>query len=115
MCLFKKRIVSIKKNDIKREWYVVDAAGSTLGRLSELTNKRVFRKDEYDFFKNAYEFLAELLIKNQIKSFKSNKKISNFIDPKKLTQREKTVLKIYLKKIKELKTRLKADFGEEYV
>ena len=25
---------SIKKNDIKREWYVVDAAGSTLGRLS---------------------------------------------------------------------------------
>lgn len=88
---------------------------STLERLSELTNKGVFRKDEYDFFKNAYEFLAELLIKNQIKSFKKNNKISNFIDPKKLTQREKTVLKIYLKKIKELKTRLKADFGEEYV
>ena len=25
---------SIKKNDIKREWFVVDAEGSTLGRLS---------------------------------------------------------------------------------
>ena len=40
--------------------------------------------------------------------------IRNFINPKNLLEREKKVLKIYLKKIKELKSKVRVDIGEEY-
>ena len=41
--------------------------------------------------------------------------IKNFIEPKLLLERAKKVIKIYLKKIKELKQRVWVDIGEEYV
>ena len=40
---------SIKKNDIKREWFVVDANGSTLGRLSSRIAHILRGKNKVDF------------------------------------------------------------------
>ena len=40
---------SIKKNDIKREWFVVDANGSTLGRLSSKIAHILRGKNKVDF------------------------------------------------------------------
>jgi CBS domain-containing protein len=40
--------------------------------------------------------------------------IQNFIDPKKLLDREVRVLKMYLKKIRDLKEKVRGDIGEEY-
>ena len=51
----------------------------------------------------------------QIRQVKKNLPIKNYIDPKGLYKRETKLLKMYLKEIKSLKTRLKGDFGEEYV
>ena len=41
--------LSIKKNDIKREWFVVDAEGSTLGRLSSKIAHILRGKNKVDF------------------------------------------------------------------
>jgi len=55
-----------------------------------------------------------LLLKNQIAAVKSGKSIKNFINPKLLLDREKGLLKVYLKKINELKTRARVEISEEY-
>ena len=87
---------------------------STLGRLDELQSKEVFTEHEADFFKNAHRFLSNILLKNQVDRAKQGLAIQNFIDPKKLLDREVRVLKMYLKKIRDLKEKVRGDIGEEY-
>ena len=87
---------------------------STFERLDELNNIGVLTNDETDFFKNAHRFMSSILLKNQVERSKKNLVIKNFINPKNLLEREKKVLKIYLKKIKELKSKVRVDIGEEY-
>ena len=87
---------------------------STLGRLQELNKLKVFSDDQYDFFKSAFKFLSDILLKNQVVRAREGKAIKNFIDPKKLLDLDKQLLKIYLKKIKSLKEQVRGDFGEEY-
>jgi CBS domain-containing protein len=55
-----------------------------------------------------------LLLKNQVASVKAGKPAKNFINPKLLLNREKGLLKVYLRKINELKTRARAEISEEY-
>ena len=87
---------------------------STFERLDELNKLKVLSDDEIDFFKNAQRFMSKILLKNQIERTKQGLMMKNFINPKLLLEREKKVLKIYLKKIKELKKRVRVDIGEEY-
>ena len=87
---------------------------STFERLDELNNLKVLSADETDFFKNAHRFMSNILLRNQVERTKKGLSIKNFIDPKKLLEREKRVLKIYLKKIRDLKQRVRVDIGEEY-
>ncbi len=87
---------------------------STMERLEGLHAKGVFNNHDFDFFKNAFKFLSNILLKNQVKRAREGKQILNFIDPKTLLIREKQVLKMYLKKIKDLKKSARGDFGEEY-
>jgi len=100
------RMYSIKHN--------VDRV-STIERLQALTGLGVFSREEFDFFKSALEFLSGLLLRNQVRQARQNAAIKNYIDPKALLPRETRLLKIYLKEIKKLKTRVRGDFGEEYV
>ena len=87
---------------------------TTVARIEELNKIGVFDDDETDFFQSAHQFLTYVLLKDQVTSAKEGRSIKNFIDPKKLLQREKDLLKIYLKKINELKIRVKGDISEEY-
>ena len=87
---------------------------STTSRLKGLQDKGVFTEDEHNFFKSAFKFLSDILLKNQVERAKQGKVIKNFIDHKKLLDLDKQLLKIYLKKIKNLKERARGDFGEEY-
>ena len=59
-------------------------------------------------------FLSNILLKNQVNRAKQGLPIQNFIDPKKLLDREVRVLKMYLKKIRDLKEKVRGDIGEEY-
>ena len=58
--------------------------------------------------------MSNLLLKNQVNRAKKNLEIKNFIDPKNLSFREKKILKLYLKKVRELKKKVRGDIGEEY-
>ncbi len=87
---------------------------STSARIEELKKKKIFTDDEADFFQSAHRFLTFILLKEQVASAKEGKPIKNFIDPKELLQRERDLLKIYLKKINELKIRVRGDISEEY-
>ncbi|WP_435163582.1 DUF294 nucleotidyltransferase-like domain-containing protein [Candidatus Pelagibacter bacterium nBUS_25] len=87
---------------------------STFERLNELNKLKVLTVDEVDFFKNAHRFMSNILLKNQVERIKQGLTIKNFIDPKTLLEREKKVLKIYLKQIRKLKQRVRVDIGEEY-
>ena len=99
------RLYSIKSEIIKT---------NTLDRLDELEKLEVFNKDDIDFYKNAYKFMSNLLLKNQVNRAKKGLEIKNFIDPKYLSFREKKILKLYLKKVRELKKKVRGDIGEEY-
>jgi len=87
---------------------------STFERLNELNKLKVLTVDEVDFFKNTHRFMSNILLKNQVERTKQGLTIKNFIDPKTLLEREKKVLKIYLKQIRKLKQRVRVDIGEEY-
>ena len=104
-------VESIRMYSIKHK---VDRA-STIERLQDLTAKEVFSIEEFDFYKGALEYLSSIIMGVQIRQFKKNLPIKNYIDPKSLYKREKKLLKLYLKEIKNLKLRLKGDFGEEYI
>ena len=100
------RIYSIK-NRVNR--------ANTLARIEELNQLKVFDDHERDFIESGHRFLTYILLKNQVSLAKQGLPIKNFINPKNLLLREKELLKIYLKKINELKTRAKADISEEYL
>jgi len=87
---------------------------NTLARIEELNNLKIFDDHEKDFIINAHRFLTYLLLKNQVASVKAGKPAKNFINPKLLLDREKGLLKVYLRKINELKTRARAEISEEY-
>lgn len=100
------RMYSIKHN--------VDRV-STIERLQALTDLGVFKREEFDFFTGALEFLSGLLLRSQVRQARRNMPVKNYIDPKALLARETRLLRIYLKEIKKLKMRVRGDFGEEYV
>ena len=58
--------------------------------------------------------MSSILLKNQVERTKQGLTVKNFINPKSLLEREKKVLKIYLKKRREIKQRVRVDIGEEY-
>jgi CBS domain-containing protein len=87
---------------------------STFERLDELNKLKVLTDDETDFFKNAHRFMSKILLINQVERAQQGLEIKNFINPKKLLDREVKLLKIYLKTIKDLKKRVRVDIGEEY-
>ena len=87
---------------------------STQERLDKLKSLDVFTENEFDFFSNAHKFLSLILLKNQFERAKQNLSVRNYIDVYKLTDREVRMLKMYLKRIKKLKDKVRVDFSEEY-
>ena len=87
---------------------------STQERLDKLKSLNVFTENEFDFFSNAHKFLSLILLKNQFERAKRNLSVRNYIDVYKLTDREVRMLKMYLKRIKKLKDKVRVDFSEEY-
>ena len=87
---------------------------STQERLDKLKSLNVFTENEFDFFSNAHKFLSLILLKNQFERAKQNLSVRNYIDVYKLTDREVRMLKMYLKRIKKLKDKVRVDFSEEY-
>jgi CBS domain-containing protein len=83
---------------------------STLGRMEALHKKGVLDNDEYDYLIGAFRHICRLLLRQQIKDFKAEDDVSNYVDPDSLSEREKDILVDSFKAIRELRGRVKGEF-----
>ena len=84
-------------------------ATGTLARLNALQSKGVVDPDDADHLRSAFALLTGLQLKQQIADYRAGAAIGNFVDPRRLTERERGLLKDGLRAINELRATLRAD------
>ncbi len=85
-------------------------ATPTLLRLNELRDTGQIDADETDYLTGAYEHITHLLLRLQIRDFKAGKKISNYMQPKTMTHRERDLLIDSFKAINRFRDRVRTEF-----
>jgi len=83
---------------------------STLQRIDSLLDKGVLNSDEHDYLAGAFKHISHLLLRQQIADFKAYKKVSNFVHPDTLTERERDMLVDSFKAIRALRNKIKNEF-----
>ncbi len=83
---------------------------ATLERLSVLRERELLQSDDADYLIGAYHHITRLLLRQQIKDFKTGGKVSNYVHPDTLTKREQDILIDSFKAIKRLRDRVRSDF-----
>jgi CBS domain-containing protein len=87
------------------------AATNTLDRLEGLRDKKVLTQEEYDEMDKAYSFLMQLRLTRQVTvSLEQQKSPDNFINPKRLTRIEQTMLKEIFKRIEKFQSKMNFDY-----
>jgi CBS domain-containing protein len=90
--------------------YKVEAT-NTLDRLKLLHERNVLSWKDYSDLKQAYAFLMQLRFVRQVTAVtEENAKPDNYINPKKVSRLEQTMLKEIFKKIETFQTKLGFDF-----
>ena len=84
---------------------------STLGRMKALHGAGVLGGDEYDYLFGAYHLITRLLLRQQTADFKAGVRVSSYVDPKSLTERERDMLVDSFKAIRELRGRVRGEFS----
>ena len=83
---------------------------STLARMDALHEKGVLSGDELDYLGGAFRLISNLLLRQQIEDFKAGKKVSNYVHPRTLTERERDMLKEGFKAIRALREKVRSEF-----
>ncbi len=84
---------------------------NTQERLYQLYLKKVLYWQDYNELEQAYSFLMQLRFIRQITSvIEENKKPDNYVNPKKLSSIEQTMLKEIFKRIEKIQTKLSFEF-----
>jgi len=86
---------------------------STLGRMDALMNKGVLAHDEHDYLVGAYRHISHMLLRQQVADFNAGRKVTNFVDPKSLSRRERDMLVDGFKAIRTLRGRIRSEFTGE--
>jgi CBS domain-containing protein len=86
---------------------------STLARMQALHEKGILENNEFDYLEGAFRTISQFLLRQQIKDFKAGKAVSNYVDPKSLTERERDILTDSLKAIHTLRERMRSEFTGE--
>ena len=86
---------------------------STLRRMDALKDKGVLSNDEHDYLAGAYRHISFLLLRQQLVDFHAGKRVSNFVHPDSLTERERDMLTEGLKAIRALRRRIKSEITGE--
>jgi signal-transduction protein with cAMP-binding, CBS, and nucleotidyltransferase domain len=81
----------------------------TLARIKSMRAMGLLSNNEADYLSSAFAFITGLQLRQQIRDYRAGVKVSNFVDPKTLTEREVDELKDSFAAINEFRTRLKAD------
>lgn len=90
------------------------AATSTLARITALHEAGILNADEQDYLRGAVHHIAFLLLREQIAAFKAGRPVGNEVAPATLTQRERDMLVDALKAVRNLRLRIRAEFGGDY-
>ena len=85
----------------------------TLVRLKHLNDGGFFKHDAYDELVAAYRLSARTLLISQIAEFESGHKVTNYVDPKSLSSRERGDLKRAFKAIRSFYGRIRFEFAGE--
>ncbi len=83
---------------------------NTLERLQILFNKQTIKSSSYNEIKHAYNYLMQLRLKHQISLIDKNKEVNNDINPKELTNIDRSMIKKVLLQIQNFQTKLSYDF-----
>ena len=86
-------------------------AANTLERLHQLFLKQVISQQEFEELEKAYSFLMQLRFVRQVTAVLDQKvPADNFINPKRLTRIEQTMLKEIFKRIEKFQAKMNFDF-----
>ena len=83
---------------------------NTLDRLYRLFELQVIKKGFYDEIVQAYSFLMEIRLRNQISALAENRKPDNLLDLKTLSPMEETLLKESFSVISTIRKKISYDF-----
>ncbi len=83
---------------------------NTQERIYQLHLKKILNQNEYDELNQAYNYLMQQRLLCQINQIEKGKTPENYINPKKLSRIEQTLLKEIFKRIEGVQTRLNLDF-----
>ena len=87
---------------------------NTIGRIEDLQEKNIISKEQKKEFLTAYNYLMLIRFKHHIQLLTINKKPNNFINPQKLTDIDRSMLKKIFKTISDFQKRLNSDFSIGY-
>ncbi len=85
---------------------------STLKRIAHLVESGFIHKDDGEYFESAYLYLLHLALSGQIDKALKGEKIDNFINPNKLSPRDRETLKHAYKAVSSLQDLVASEFGE---
>jgi len=83
---------------------------ATLSRMHALKDKGVLSTNEFDYLRGAFRHISRLLLRQQIKDFQAGGRVSNYVHPDSLTEREKDILTDSFKAIQALRKRMQSEF-----
>jgi signal-transduction protein with cAMP-binding, CBS, and nucleotidyltransferase domain len=67
--------------------------------------------DEHDYLSSSYNHIVELILRQQIQSFKAGEEVSYYIYPDSMTTREKNILIDSFKAIRRYRDRVRSEFS----
>jgi len=83
---------------------------ATLARMQALRDKGVLDADEFDYLRGAFLHICRLLLRQQIGDFNAGNRVSNYVAPDSLTERERDILTDSFKAIDALRKRMRSEF-----
>jgi len=83
---------------------------STLARMSALRERGVLDNNEHDYLSGAFHTVCRLLLRQQIEDFKAGRRVSSYVHPHTLSQRETDMLKDSMEAIDRLRKRIHTEF-----
>ncbi len=84
---------------------------STLARLDGLVAKGALHPDDHDNLKDAFQFISQLLLRQQVEDFAAGREVDDFVPEERLSKREKDHLVTCLRSIVNVRTTLESDLA----
>ena len=86
------------------------SAVSTLRRLDALRDANVVDADTHEYLTSAYHHICHLILRQQLTDFQNGHPVGNFVSPKSLSRRERSLLVEGLRSIQSFKDFVRSEF-----